>query len=148
MVTVTAYEGDTMEPVGLMGQHTLSSKDGVATFVDIAFAKIATRLFLKFSSPSLPIATWGPINVVTGPGAYVVFALQPYGAQQGKLFSIQPIVKLSDATGNDVSTDSKHVHSMLSRRFRHSRTFLSSPDEASCIPLTSHCTLHTSCPSP
>ena len=105
LVTVTAYDSDTMEPVRLMGQQTQSSKDGIATFQDIAFAKIA-RLSLKFSSPSLPIATWGPINVVTGPGAYVVFALQPYGAQQGKLFSIQPIVKLSDATGNDVSTDS------------------------------------------
>jgi hypothetical protein len=90
-----------MAPVALIGQQTLSAQDGIATFEDIAFAKVATRLFLKISSPSLPVARWGPIEVVSGPAECAVFTIQPYGAQKGKLFSIQPMVKLSDVAGMD-----------------------------------------------
>ena len=105
-VTVAAYDADTKLPIGLRGQQVLEADDGVASFVDLNVINSAKRVMLTFSSPSLFPASWGPFEVTTGPGAYAVFAVELYGAQPGKVFAIQPTVKLTDAAGNDVTTDS------------------------------------------
>jgi hypothetical protein len=105
-VKVTAVNLDTMAPVRLQGQQVVMANDGVATFPDLAVVQDFKRIRLKFSSPSLVATTWGPIEVQSGPGAVCVFVVQPYGAQRGQPFSIQPTAKITDAAGNDVPLDS------------------------------------------
>ena len=112
-VTVSAYDSDTMKAIKLKGQEVMQSVDGVVTFKHLAIINTAERVMLKFTSTSLLPVMWGPIQVLTGPGSSVVFAVQPYGAQPGQAFAIQPQVKMIDAAGNEVTNDSTTVIALV-----------------------------------
>ena len=108
-VRVSAYDRDTLKTIQMRGKMEIQSIDGIARFTDLAIINNSSNVMLNFTSSSLFSAMWGPIEVLAGPGAFVVVAIQPYGAQQGQVFAIQPKIKLLDASGNEVTSDSRTV---------------------------------------
>ena len=84
--------------------NPVSSSAGVATFASsgCAIDKVGTYT-LRATAGLLSVAS-GSLTVMAGLASKVTFVQQPAGAEAGQAFTTQPIVAITDAGGNVVSS--------------------------------------------
>ena len=99
VVTMTVSEGGTV-----VGTVTVAAVAGVATFTDVGISGTAvTSYTLTFASGSLTEATQ-TISLGVGAATGLVITTQPSATSAiGAAFTTQPVVRLRDSGGNDVS---------------------------------------------
>lgn len=93
-VTITVASG----PGALTGTTTVNAVRGVATFSNLAVTAPGTYV-LRASSTGLTSADSVPVTV-TEPATYMVWSVEPTGAEVGDPLSPPPAVSLRDANGN------------------------------------------------
>ncbi len=90
---------------GLANPVTATAVNGVATFSGVNY-EVAEIITIDFTSDGLTLATSGSINVSPNIPATVTFTQQPAtagGDTVDNILSIQPIVNVIDAYGNNVA---------------------------------------------
>ncbi len=104
-VTVTSSAGSTIG-----GTTSLAASSGVATFTNLTLAGTAgTNYTLTFAASGLTSATSSNVTVTVGAATKGVITTQPAGAVNGVALTTQPVVRLQDAGGNNVSTSGVNV---------------------------------------
>jgi hypothetical protein len=91
---------------GALSGTTTATTDasGVATFTNLVITGTAGARTLSFSAPSLTSITSSSINVTAGAASQIAITTQPStAASSGAVFATQPVVRLRDASGNNVS---------------------------------------------
>lgn len=90
--------------VTLGGGSAATNTSGTATFSALTLTGPAGSYTLTFSSGALTPATSGAITVGAGSGSRLTLIQQPSpSAQNGVPFAQQPVIQLSDGSGNPVS---------------------------------------------
>ncbi len=80
---------------------------GVATFAGCKIDKIGTGYTVTATSGALTVATSSAFNITLGAASQLVITTQPSGtATTNVAFVAQPVIKVEDAGGNVVTTDS------------------------------------------
>jgi hypothetical protein len=83
----------------LQGDVTVTTVNGIATFVDLSH-NVANTITLSFTASGLTSATSGNIVVSPGTATQLTFTTQPAGLRTGSPLATQPVVKALDAYGN------------------------------------------------
>jgi trimeric autotransporter adhesin len=82
---------------------------GVATFNSLSINKVGTGYTLSAASSGLTAATSAAFNISVGSVTALAFTTQPSNATGGVAFTTQPVVKLQDASGNNVGAGTNQV---------------------------------------
>jgi hypothetical protein len=88
----------------LSGTTTVAAVNGVATFTDLVLSGTAGNFTLAFTPTSLTAASSSSFALSVGAASKVMITTQPAGAFNGIEFSTQPIVKITDAGGNTITS--------------------------------------------
>ena len=91
---------------GTLGGTTtaISNSSGVASFTDLSISGLIGSHTLSFSTTGAPTVTSSTINLTAGPASQLVIVTQPSAsALAGVSFLQQPVIRLKDAAGNNVS---------------------------------------------
>ena len=109
--TVTIALGTNPTGATLSGTVSVAAISGVATFGNLIIDKAGTGYTLTASSaPALTGATSSAFNVNAGGATKLTIATQPSAtATAGVNFAQQPIIRIEDANGNLVTTDTTTV---------------------------------------
>ncbi len=89
--------------------NPLGATAGVATFVGCKINLAGTDYALTASSSGLSTATSGAFDVTIGPATRLIFGTEPSGAVAGTAFSVQPVVIVKDAGGDNITTSSASI---------------------------------------
>lgn len=88
----------------LSGTTTRTTSAGFATFNNLILTGTAGTYTLQFTSGTLTRATSNGIQLTAGPATKLAFTTSPPGsAQSGTAFTPPPVVRLQDASNNNVS---------------------------------------------
>ncbi len=87
----------------------VSASSGVATFTGLSIEKSGTAYTLTASSNGLEGATSSVFNITHGVTDRLVFTTQPGDAKVGTPFTIQPVVAIQDAHGNNITSGADAV---------------------------------------
>jgi len=90
----------------LTGTIPQTVSGGIATFSDLSINKTGTGYTLQASSGTLTGATSTTFNITPGAASQLVFGQQPSNTPAGSTINPAVTVKILDANGNFVSTDS------------------------------------------
>ncbi|MEP6731036.1 MAG: Ig-like domain-containing protein [bacterium] len=102
---VVTLAGDVTPGVDFATLTATSSAAGIATFTIPPYIGPTGSVVLTFTSGSLPPLVLASIPVVAGSGSKLDIATQPAGTgASGVTLATQPVVQLSDASGNPVKT--------------------------------------------
>ena len=94
----------------LSNTASVSPSTGVATFSGLALRATIGTYTLTFTDGSLTAAVSGSINVGVGAATQLVIVTQPsITTPSGAVLVVQPVVKVEDAAGNVVTTDTSVV---------------------------------------
>jgi hypothetical protein len=93
----------------LSGTTTVAAVNGVATFTDLVLSGTAGNFTLAFTPTSLTAASSSSFALSVGAASKVMITTQPAGAFNGIEFSTQPIVKITDAGGNTITSSTANV---------------------------------------
>ena len=93
----------------LNGTKTVAAVGGVATFTDLVLSGTPGNFTLRFTPTSLTAATSNSFALSVGAASKVMVTTQPAGAFNGIEFSTQPIVKITDAGGNTITSSTANV---------------------------------------
>ena len=93
----------------LNGTKTVAAVGGVATFTDLVLSGTPGSFTLRFTPTSLTAATSSSFALSVGAASKVMVTTQPAGAFNGIEFSTQPIVKITDAGGNTITSSTANV---------------------------------------
>lgn len=99
--TAAVQPGTGAAGVVLSGTTIRTTVFGRATFADLLVDRPGKGYVLTLSSPLYPRLSTNAFNVI-GPATQMVFATQPGGAAQGRVWTDQPVVNAVDAAGNVV----------------------------------------------
>ena len=97
---------------GALGGTTpvATNGSGVATFAGLSITGTIGDRTLEFTSGALTAVASNTISIVAGPATQLVLVTQPSSsAQNGIAFAQQPVVRLRDSGGNDVSQSGVNV---------------------------------------
>ncbi len=94
-----------VNPTGapLFGTTTVAATAGVATFSGVSLQRAGSGYALSASSSALFGATSSSFDVLAGPVAQLVFAMQPTASVAGSAVAGPPSVRLADSFGNATS---------------------------------------------
>jgi uncharacterized protein (TIGR02145 family) len=98
----------------LSGTTTVAAVNGVATFTDLVLSGTAGNFTLAFTPTSLTGATSSSFALSVGAASKVMITTQPAGAFTGTAFSTQPVVKITDAGGNTITSSTANVVASIS----------------------------------
>ena len=109
--TITSFTGEVTIALGsgpagavLSGTTAVAAVAGVATFSDLRIDRSGSAYTLVATSPGLAPVTSSSFVVTAGPAAKLVITTPPgTTAQSGVPLSPQPVVRIQDAAGNNVS---------------------------------------------
>jgi uncharacterized protein (TIGR02145 family) len=93
----------------LSGTTTVAAVNGVATFNNLVLSGTAGNFTLTFTPTSLTAATSSSFALAAGAASKVMITTQPAGAFTGTAFSTQPVVKITDAGGNTITSSTANV---------------------------------------
>ena len=93
----------------LSGITTVAAINGVATFTNLVLSGTPGSFTLTFNPTSLTAATSSSFALSVGAASKVMITTQPAGAFNGIEFSTQPIVKITDAGGNTITSSTANV---------------------------------------
>jgi hypothetical protein len=93
----------------LSGTTTVAAVNGVATFTNLVLSGTPGSFTLTFTPTSLTAATSSSFALSVGPASKVMVTTQPSGAFTGTVFSAQPVVKITDAGGNTITSSTANV---------------------------------------
>ena len=93
----------------LSGTTTVAAVNGVATFTNLVLSGSPGSFTLTFTPTSLTTATSNSFALSVGAASEVMITTQPAGAFDGIEFSTQPIVKITDAGGNTITSSTASV---------------------------------------
>ena len=93
----------------LNGTTTVAAVGGVATFTDLVLSGTPGNFTLRFTPTSLTAATSNSFALSVGAASKVMVTTQPAGAFNGIEFSTQPVVKITDAGGNTITSSTANV---------------------------------------
>ena len=93
----------------LNGTKTVAAVGGVATFTDLVLSGTPGNFTLRFTPTSLTAATSNSFALSVGAASKVMVTTQPAGAFNGIEFSTQPVVKITDAGGNTITSSTANV---------------------------------------
>lgn len=112
--TVTSSTVNVVASIGsgtgtLGGTTTVAAVNGVATFTDLVLSGTAGNFTLTFTPTSLTAATSNSFALSFGAASQAMISTQPSGAFNGIEFSTQPVVKITDAGGNTITSSTANV---------------------------------------
>src|SRR5439155_459842 len=110
--TVTVSLGSGTGP--LQGTLTKAAVAGVATFTGLRLDDASDAKTLHFADGSLTATDATSFTVTPAAANKLAVTTQPAGATAGSAFTTQPVVKIQDAFGNTVTTDTSTVTVSLS----------------------------------
>ena len=93
----------------LSGTTTVAAVNGVATFTNLVLSGTPGNFTLRFTPTSLTAATSSSFPLSVGAASKAMITTQPAGAFTGTAFSTQPVVKITDAGGNTVTSSTANV---------------------------------------
>jgi hypothetical protein len=93
----------------LSGTTTVAAVNGVATFTNLVLSGTPGNFTLAFTPTSLTAATSNSFALSVGTASKVMVTTQPSGAFNGIAFSTQPVVKITDAGGNTITSSTANV---------------------------------------
>ena len=93
----------------LNGTTTVAAVGGVAAFTNLVLSGTPGNFTLRFTPTSLTAATSSSFALSVGAASKVMVTTQPAGAFNGIEFSTQPIVKITDAGGNTITSSTANV---------------------------------------
>ncbi len=93
----------------LSGTTTVAAVNGVATFTNLVLSGTPGSFTLRFTPTSLTAATSDSFALSVGAASKVMVTTQPAGAFNGIEFSTQPVVKITDAGGNTITSSTANV---------------------------------------
>lgn len=108
-LTITSPAGATLSCTA----NPLTAIDGVATFSGCSIDKVGTYT-LTATSPGLASAVSSTVEISVGPSASLVFTTTPLNTPRNTAFTRQPVVTVTDAGGNTVTTSTASVRLTLS----------------------------------
>ena len=82
------------------GGTAMATAGGLAVFNGCRIDSVGVAYELAATATGLTTALSTPFDIVAGPPARLVFALQPSGGPGGDAWSVQPVVDVRDAGGN------------------------------------------------
>ena len=113
--TVTSSTVNVVASIGsgsggtLSGTTTVAAVNGVATFTDLVLTGTAGNFTLTFTPTSLTASTSNSFALSAGIATQAVITTQPGGAVNGSAFSDQPVIRITDASGNTVTSSTVNV---------------------------------------
>ena len=112
--TVTTSTVNVVASIGsgsgtLSGTTTVAAINGVAAFSDLVLTGTAGNFTLTFTPTSLTAATSNNFALSAGVATQAMTTTQPDGAVNGSAFSTQPVIRITDASGNTVTTSTVNV---------------------------------------
>jgi uncharacterized protein (TIGR02145 family) len=93
----------------LSGTTTVAAVNGVATFTNLVLSGTAGNFTLRFTPTSLTAATSSSFALSVGAPSKAMITTEPSGAFTGTVFSTQPVVKITDAGGNTITSSTANV---------------------------------------
>ena len=93
----------------LNGTTTVAAVGGVAAFTNLVLSGTPGSFTLRFTPTSLTAATSSSFALSVGAPSKVMVTTQPSGAFTGTVFSTQPVVKITDAGGNTITSSTASV---------------------------------------
>jgi hypothetical protein len=93
----------------LSGTTTVTAVNGVATFTDLVLLGTPGNFTLTFTPTSLTAATSSSFELSVGAASKATITTEPLGAFNGTAFSTQPVVKITDAGGNTITSSTADV---------------------------------------
>ena len=93
----------------LSGTTTVAAVNGVATFTDLVLSGTAGNFTLTFTPTSLTAATSSSFALAAGAASKAMMTTEPDGALNGSEFGTQPVVRITDASGNTVTSSTVNV---------------------------------------
>ncbi|MGQ0648910.1 MAG: Ig-like domain-containing protein [Gemmatimonadaceae bacterium] len=93
----------------LIGEVSVTSSGGIATFTTLAIGGTIGPRTLNFSAPGLPPLTTDEINLLSGPASSLGFRIQPAGGGLNSAFTAQPVIEVRDAYANVVTSSAATV---------------------------------------
>jgi uncharacterized protein (TIGR02145 family) len=93
----------------LNGTTTVAAVNGVATFTDLVLSGTAGNFTLAFTPTSLTAATSNSFALSVGAASQAIITTQPAGAVDGATFTTQPVIRITDAGGNTVTSSTQSV---------------------------------------
>lgn len=97
----------------LNGTKTVAAVGGVATFTDLVLSGTPGNFTLRFTPTSLTAATSSSFPLSVGAASMAMITTQPAGAFNGIEFSTQPVVKITDAGGNTITSSTANVFASI-----------------------------------
>lgn len=92
----------------LSGTTTITAVSGIATFTDLAISGSGTHT-ITFTPTSLTAITSNSVSLSAGAAAQALITTQPSGAAAGSAFTTQPVIRITDSSGNTVTTSAVNV---------------------------------------
>jgi hypothetical protein len=93
----------------LSGTTTVAAVNGVATFTDLVLSGTPGNFTLTFTPTSLTAATSSSFALSVGAATKAMITTQPSGAVDGVTFTTQPVIRITDAGGNTVTSSTQSV---------------------------------------
>ena len=93
----------------LNGTTTVAAVGGVAAFTNLVLSGTPGNFTLRFTPTSLTAATSSSFPLSVGAASMAMITTQPAGAFNGIEFSTQPVVKITDAGGNTITSSTANV---------------------------------------
>ena len=97
----------------LNGTTTVAAVGGVASFTNLALSGTPGNFTLRFTPTSLTAATSSSFPLSVGAASKAMITTQPAGAFNGIEFSTQPVVKITDAGGNTITSSTANVFASI-----------------------------------
>ena len=113
--TVTSSTVNVVASIGsgsggtLSGTTTVAAVNGVASFTDLVLTGTAGNFTLTFTPTSLTASTSNSFALSAGVATQAEITTQPDGAVNGSAFSSQPVIRITDASGNTVTSSTVNV---------------------------------------
>ena len=93
----------------LNGTRTVAAVGGVAAFTNLVFSGTPGNFTLRFTPTSLTAATSSSFPLSVGAASKAMITIHPAGAFTGTAFSTQPVLKITDAGGNTITSSTANV---------------------------------------
>jgi uncharacterized protein (TIGR02145 family) len=112
--TVTSSTVNVVASIGsgtgtLGGTTTVAAVNGVATFTNLVLSGSPGSFTVTFTPTSLTAATSNSFALSVGAASMATITTQPASAFNGIEFSTQPVVKITDAGGNTITSSTANV---------------------------------------
>jgi len=93
----------------LNGTTTVAAVGGVSAFTNLVLSGTPGNFTLRFTPTSLTAATSSSFLLSVGAASKAMITIHPAGAFTGTAFSTQPVVKITDAGGNTITSSTANV---------------------------------------